>query len=184
VGRTFLAVSFPVLFSAYVAIDGTAGATPLTVQKMYGHEAVVSQYKDSLDWTMLVGNHAGSLGETCALLLIAGGIFLILMKVIDWRIPLFYLGTVAALAAVLGQDAGFQLLAGGLLLGAFFMATDYVTSPMTSSGRILFAVGCGVLTVILRLYSSYPEGVAFSILLMNSASPLIDRLTKPKPFGR
>ncbi|MFH1510187.1 MAG: RnfABCDGE type electron transport complex subunit D [Candidatus Woesearchaeota archaeon] len=186
VARVFLAVSFPVFMSSYVSPDTLTSASPLTVAKIDGYGTLVESFglESSLYSALFVGNRSGSVGETCSFLIIAGGLFLVLVRVIDWRIPFFYLFSVACLALVLGSDVLFHLMAGGLLLGAFFMATDYVTSPITKKGRIIFAVGCGVLTVILRLYSSYPEGVAFSILLMNAATPLIDRFTVPRPFGR
>jgi len=108
---------------------------------------------------------------------------LLYKKIIDWRIPLSYLGTVAVLMVLLRQDPLFHLLVGGLMLGAFFMATDYVTTPITAKGRVVFGIGCGLLVVLIRLFGSLPEGVAFSILLMNAFTPLIDRYTKTKPFG-
>jgi electron transport complex protein RnfD len=185
IGRTFLAISFPLLMSTYIAIDGTTSATPLTVAKLDGYTKLVQQYetKDNLYSSLFIGNRPGSLGETSVVCILAGGIFLILMRIIDWKIPFFYLSTVAVAAFAFKQDILFYLLAGGLMLGAFFMATDYVTTPLTKKGRVIFAIGCGFLTVVLRIYSGYPEAVAFSILLMNAATPLIDRLTKPKPLG-
>jgi electron transport complex protein RnfD len=135
-------------------------------------------YKD-----LLFGNISGSMGETSALLIIAGGIILLAFRIIDWRIPLFYIGTVALGSFLLGQDVVYQILAGGLMIGAFFMATDYATSPVTGNGRIIFAVGLGILTVLFRNYGPMPEGVAFSILIMNAFTPLIDKYVRPKPFG-
>lgn len=185
IGRTFLAISFPLLMSTYIAVDGTTSATPLTVAKLDGYTKLVQQYetKDNLYSSLFIGNRPGSLGETSVICILAGGIFLILMRIIDWKIPFFYLSTVVVAAFAFKQDILFYLLAGGLMLGAFFMATDYVTTPLTKKGRVIFAIGCGFLTVVLRIYSGYPEAVAFSILLMNAATPLIDRLTKPKPLG-
>uniref|UniRef100_A0A7C4GHA5 Ion-translocating oxidoreductase complex subunit D n=1 Tax=candidate division WOR-3 bacterium TaxID=2052148 RepID=A0A7C4GHA5_UNCW3 len=140
---------------------------------------------------LFFGNVSGSLGETSALLLLVGAVFLLILRIIDWRIPLAYIGTVALLALALpGHKTGgllpyilFHVLAGGLMLGAFYMATDYVTSPLTAGGRWVFGVGCGVLTIIIRLWGGYPEGVCYSILLMNVATPLIDRLARPRLFG-
>lgn len=140
---------------------------------------------------LFFGNVSGSLGETSALLLLIGAAFLLLLRIIDWRIPLAYIGTVALLAVALpGHKAAgllpyalFHVLAGGLILGAFYMATDYVTSPLTASGRWIFGVGCGILTILIRLWGGYPEGVCYSILLMNVATPLIDRLVQPRLFG-
>lgn len=186
VGRVFLAVSFPVLMSSYIAPDAVTSASPLAVSKIDGYSSLAQDFgsEEALYFSLFVGNRPGSIGETCSFLLVAGGLFLILVKVIDWRIPFFYLSSVGLLSWILGSDVLFHLMAGGLLLGAFFMATDYVTSPITKNGRIVFAVGCGVLTVVLRLYSIYPEGVAFSILLMNTATPFIDRFTVPRVFGK
>jgi len=130
-----------------------------------------------------LGNTSGSLGETSALLILLGGILLIALRIIDWRIPLAYIGTVALLSLSLGQDAIFHILSGGLMLGAFFMATDYVTSPLNNRGRLIFGLGAGILTVTIRLYGGMPEGVCFSILFMNALSPLIDRYVKVRPYG-
>ena len=110
-------------------------------------------------------------------------VFLLAFRVIDWRIPLGYLGTLAALALLAGQDPVLHLLSGGVLLGAFFMATDYVTTPVTPGGRFFFGLGCGVLTFLIRLYGGYPEGVTYAILLMNAAAPLLEKATIPKRFG-
>jgi electron transport complex protein RnfD len=134
----------------------------------------------------------GCLGETCKLALIAGGIYLIARHIIDWRIPAGYIGTVALLAWLLPlpEDAPahlgdplYQVLAGGLMLGAFYMATDMVTTPVTRLGRLVFGIGCGVLTAVIRRYGGYPEGVCYSIVLMNTATPLIDRWIKPRLYG-
>ncbi len=137
---------------------------------------------------LFLGNGVtGSLGETCAAALLIGGIYLIGKKIIDWRVPVFFIGTVFILTAVLpGVDSFgplYHTLAGGLFLGAFFMATDMVTSPVTPLGRTLYAVGCGGLVAVIRLYGGYPEGVAYSILLMNTLVPLIDRYCKPRIYG-
>jgi electron transport complex protein RnfD len=199
VARTFLAISFPLLMTTYVAVDGLAaaspggfgqidgitGATPLTVAKYQGYDSLLAQYgsKQDLLWNMFIGKRPGALGETSIICILAGGIFLIIMRIIDWRIPVVYILTSGLASFVFGIDVVFSLLAGGLMLGAFFMATDYVTTPLTRNGKLIFAFGCGFLTVVLRLYSGYPEAVAFSILLMNAASPLIDRITKPRPWG-
>jgi len=143
---------------------------------------------------LLFGNIGGCLGETSALLLLLGGVFLMLRGYVKWQIPIPYLATVAVLGWALpvkvqgewiafAGDPVFHLLAGGLFLGAFFMATDMVTSPITKKGMIIFGIGCGLLTVIIRVYGGYPEGVCYSILLMNTAVPLIDRYTKPVKLG-
>ncbi|MDZ7816179.1 MAG: RnfABCDGE type electron transport complex subunit D [Planctomycetota bacterium] len=155
--------------------------------------AVVNGQGISLDyWNMLTGHQNGCIGETSAGLLLLGGLFLIFLKIVDWRIPLFYIGTTALLSWILpignvgffSGDPLFSVLAGGLMIGAFFMATDMVTSPMTGRGKIVFAIGCGVLTVLIRNFGGYPEGVCYSILLMNTAVPLIDRFFKPRLFGK
>lgn len=163
------------------ATDALSAATPLGMLKEGGR---IPSYLD-----MFLGNIGGSLGETSALALIIGGLYLLIRKVISWEIPVIYIGTVALLSWILGPDGFltgdplFHVLAGGLLLGAIFMATDYTTSPITRKGAIIYAVGCGLLTVIFRLYTNMPEGVSYAILLMNTAVPLIDRYTVPKPFG-
>ena len=129
---------------------------------------------------LLLGTHGGCLGETCALAIILGGLYLIARKVISPVIPVTYLATVAVFSAILGRDPLFDLLAGGLMLGAFFMATDYTTSPLYWKARIVFAIGCGVLTILIREFGSLPEGVSYSIVLMN----IIERYVKPRAFGK
>ena len=140
----------------------------------------------------LIGNIGGCIGETSALLLLVGALLLLFRRVITWHIPFSYMGTVAVIMfsyysftgfAYPGEATLFHLLSGGLVLGAFFMATDMVTSPVTARGMIVFGVGCGILTCVIRLWGGYPEGVSYSILLMNSTVPLIDRFTRPKVFG-
>jgi len=179
--------------------DAITSATPLNILKQGSKILLPSSdpelfYSYLQSWNvlkkLLFGNVGGCIGETSALLLLIGAIFLILLRVIDWRIPLSYLLTVALLVVILpGNKAGivnytlFHLLSGGLILGAFFMATDYVTSPLTGKGRVIFGIGCGVLTTLIRLWGGYPEGVSYSILLMNVATPLIDRLTPTRVFG-
>lgn len=172
VGRLFLVGSWPKLMTTWEApFDAVSTATPLAS----GNASISS---------LFYGDVAGCIGETSALAILLGGVFLILMKYIDWRVPLVYIGTVGVLMWALGEDPIFQILAGGLFLGAFFMATDYATSPMTKRGRIIFAVGAGVLVVIIRMIGGYPEGVAFSILIMNAFVPLIDRVTKTRTYGK
>jgi Na+-translocating ferredoxin:NAD+ oxidoreductase subunit D len=170
IARAFLVISFPQLMTTWVNPDGVTSATPL------------ASGTGSL-FDLFIGNVGGCIGETSALMLLIGGVFLIFIRVIDWRIPFYYLGTFAILTYIIGQDVVFQLLAGGLMLGAFFMATDYVTMPVTRNGRIIFAVMLGLLTFLFRFYSNMPEGVMYSILIMNAVAPLIQRITKPKPFG-
>ena len=163
--------------------DIVASATPLASLK--SGALPTASLKD-----MLFGNIGGCIGEVSALLLIVGGIFLLLTKVITWHIPVAYIGTVALITLVFPKgDMGgvdfmlYELLAGGLLIGAFFMATDYSTSPTTPVGRLIFGVGCGLITVLIRYFGSYPEGVSFSILIMNMLVWFIDKATMPRKFG-
>jgi len=133
---------------------------------------------------LFLGNTGGCIGETSVLLILIGGLLLLVFGVIKWRIPAIYIGTVFFLTWIIpDQDPLFHILAGGLFLGAFFMATDYVTAPMTAKGQYIFAFGAGVFVVMIRLYGLMPEGVAFSILFMNAFTPLIDRYVRPKPYG-
>jgi electron transport complex protein RnfD len=191
IGRAFLLASWPVAMTTWSwpahslgwagdKLDAVAGATALNLDKM----GVLSHLHLKIPYlNMLVGNIAGSLGETSALLLLLGGIFLIFTKVIDWRIPGSFLGTIIVLSLVFQKDPLFQLLAGGVFLGAFFMATDWVTTPVTPMGRIYFGIGCGTITMLIRTFGGYPEGVCYSILIMNAVTPLLDRMTIPKRFG-
>ena len=185
VGRAFIIASWPVLASKYITPDGVTSATPLTILKLQGQEALIQTFgtASALYQKLFVGNIAGAIGETSALALLFGAAFLFYKKIIDWRIPSLYIGTVFILSLIFGRDPIVALLAGGLLIGAFFMATDPVTSPTTKNGRLIFGFGCGFLTVIIRIFSGLPEGVMYSILLMNALTPLIDRYTIPKPFG-
>lgn len=139
--------------------------------------------RDASLFDLFIGNTGGCIGETSALALLIGGLFLIIRKVISPSTPVSYLGTVALLTLVYGGNVPYELLSGGLLLGAFFMATDYVTTPVTETGKIIFGIGCGIITFIIRQFGSYPEGVSFSILLMNILTPYIDRFTMTKPLG-
>lgn len=178
-------------------IDAFTGATPLgVVQKLktLADTALVSNTSQVLNSpetlkNLFFGNTGGVIGETSALLLLIPALILILIRVIDWRIPLAYIGTVALGTLIAWLFGGtpvtpvFHLLAGGLMLGALFMATDYSTTPITPAGQWIFGVGCGVLTVLIRLWGGYPEGVSYSILLMNVATPLIDRFTRPRILG-
>lgn len=163
--------------------DAISGATPLSFIK--GVTEVPGNAPALTD--MLFGNISGSLGETSAILLILGGIYLIYRGIISWEIPAIFIGTVAATTLVYGQFdiyyTVYHLLAGGLMIGSIFMATDYASAPVTPKGRIIFALGCGIITSVIRLFGGYPEGVGFSILLMNIAAPLIDKYTSPRVFG-
>lgn len=176
--RIILMTSFPTQMTTWTApFDGTATATPLALIAG-GQTSELPSYLD-----MFLGKSGGCLGETCALALLIGGIYLCVRKVISPIIPLVYIAVVFVLAALLGQDPVMQILSGGLFLGAIFMATDYVTSPLTNKGKIIYAIGCGILTVLIRSFGSLPEGVSFSIILMNILVPHIEKLTTPKPFG-
>jgi len=183
--RIVLMVSFPAQMTEFMApfyykdgMDAVSSATPLGVIAEGGDVSTLPSYLD-----MFVGNRGGCLGETCAAALIFGGIYLVIRRVISPVIPLVYVGTVAVGAFAFGNDVIFQVLSGGLLLGAIFMATDYVTSPITFKGKIVFAIGCGIFTVLIREFGALAEGVSYSILLMNILVPLIEKFTRPRPFG-
>jgi Na+-translocating ferredoxin:NAD+ oxidoreductase subunit D len=188
VARVALLIGFPSLMTSWVvpnsgnwtACDAMTGATPLGAQG----EAVASLTD------LFSGNVGGCLGETSALALLLGGAFLIVRKLIKWQVPAAFIGTVALVSGMvhafrpeLTPPALYHVLAGGLMIGAFFMATDMVTSPMTAKGALIFGVGCGLITSVIRIWGGYPEGVSFSILFMNALTPLIDRTTIGKPFG-
>ena len=165
-------------------LDGVTKASPLSdIHNMVSNGA--SNLPTLTE--MLIGQREGCLGETCAIAIIVGGLYLIIRKVISPTIPLIYLGTVALFMLVAGKgDLNFvvyELLGGGLMLGAFFMATDYTTSPITFKGKIIFAVGCGAITSLIRIFGNLPEGVSYSIIIMNILVPLIENITLPKPFG-
>lgn len=189
-GRAFLQASFPVAMTTWSwphtdkfnALDGVTAATPLGLFKF---ERTATELVD-----LLVGNVGGSLGETSALAILSGGIFLLIMKYADWRIPVGFLSSVFVLGGLFHlfspaeyPSALFHLLSGGLLLGAFFMATDMVTSPVTPLGSWIFGTGAGIILIVIRLFGGLPEGVMYSILIMNAATPLINRHTRPKVFG-
>lgn len=166
-------------------VDLAAYATPLSVYPQ-GEEAISAFMEQTSLMDMLLGFRGGALGETCALGLAIGGIYLIVSKVITWHIPVVFIGAVFALAFAITGDANLALyytLSGGTFIGAIFMATDYVTSPYTAKGKVIFALGCALITTAIRFYGSYPEGVSFSILCMNILNPYIDKWTMKKPFG-
>ena len=190
-GRIVLLASFPVAMSTWTApltwsqnLDGMTSASPLASI----HTMVSDATADLPSLTeMLLGWRAGCLGETCAIAIILGGVYLIIRKVISPTIPLVYIGTVAVFMLIAGKGnlefVAYELLGGGLMLGAFFMATDYTTSPITFKGKIIFAIGCGLVTSVIRIFGNLPEGVSYSIILMNILVPLIENITIPKPFG-
>ena len=190
--RIILMVSFPTAMARWTAplvsawsADAVTTATPMA-SLAASSGGNLSADLPSL-WRMLVGYHGGSMGEVCALALLVGGVSLIIRRVISPIIPAAYIGTVAVWMLAAGRGdlrfVAYELLGGGLLLGAFFMATDYATSPITAKGKWIFGIGCGVITSVIRLYGSLPEGVSFSIILMNILVPHIERLTLPRAFG-
>ncbi|MCL2698797.1 MAG: RnfABCDGE type electron transport complex subunit D [Defluviitaleaceae bacterium] len=184
--RAVLMASYPrIMTGGFAAPDAASSATPLMLMKDAAHIPATFDYINAL-----TGNIGGCIGETSALMLLLGAFYLLLRRVISWRIPAAYLGTVFVLALMINRDGMhmgyplYELLTGGLLLGAFFMATDYATSPVTAKGQLIFGLGCGVITVAIRFYGAYPEGVSYAILLMNLTVPLIERFTRPRIWGR
>ena len=177
--RVFMLISFTSLADAGMpkGVDAVSGATPL-VQLAAGETVDLK--------TLLLGTHGGTIGETCAIALLIGFVYLLIRQVISWHLPVAYIGSTFLLSLLIegsATDALAMVLSGGLLLGAIFMATDYVTSPSTALGKIIFGVGAGLLTFLIRYYGVYPEGVSFAILLMNIVNPYIDKLTAHKVFG-
>lgn len=196
VGRVFLLISFPVTMNVFPSpenyIDAVTGATPLT----YIKEAVAAGkplsevMQNFSEGMMLIGNKAGSIGEIASFALILGGLYMIVRKVITWHIPVAILGSMFAFSGILWScnsevylNPFFQILSGGALLGAIFMATDYVTSPMSAKGMIIYGAGIGIITILIRTWGGYAEGISFAILIMNAATPLLNKYTKPKRFG-
>lgn len=197
VGRVFLLLSFPVEMThwpkPFTVIDGITGATPLAIVKeglKAGIPVVDLATRLPSYFNLFMGNHGGCIGEVSILALLIGAAYLFYRRTISWHIPTSIIATVAMFTGILWLvDPGhymnplFHLLSGGLMLGAFFMATDYVTSPMTGKGMIIFGIGVGLLTVVIRAFGAYPEGMSFAILIMNAFVPLINRYTKPRRFG-
>lgn len=199
VGRVFLLISFPAAMTHWTnpgasaaVTDAVTAATPLGAWKTALTSGIAeSGYYPELGLAdIFFGYQPGCLGEGSAFLLLLGGLFLWRRRCLSWQTPVFYLGTVALMASVLyGLDPqrhlppGHHLFSGGLMLGAWFMATDMVTSPVTRRGMMVFGAGCGVLTMLIRVWGGYPEGVSFAILLMNATVPLINRYTRPRVFG-
>ncbi|MBQ6935788.1 MAG: RnfABCDGE type electron transport complex subunit D, partial [Clostridia bacterium] len=177
--RVFMLVAFSSMTKAAFPLDSTAGATPL---------ALLAEDKNAVSLQdLLLGNVGGAIGETCAVALLIGGIYLLVKKVITWHIPVAFIATTFFFTLAV-HEFDFMLalslvLSGGLILGAFFMATDYVTSPTTSLGKLIFGIGAGLITVLIREWGIYPEGVSFAILIMNILNPYIDSLTARKMFG-
>jgi electron transport complex protein RnfD len=198
VGRVFMLISFPVQMTSWPVntqsgIDAVTSATPLSIIKEgITNGTAISEITQKLPTTadMLFGNIGGSLGEISTLLLIIGGLYMLFTKVITWHIPVSIIATVALVAAIfwLANPAVYinpvyHVLTGGLMLGAIFMATDMVSSPMNPKGQIIYGVGIGVITISIRMFGSYPEGISFAILIMNAVTPLINTYVKPKRFG-
>lgn len=175
--RIIMLLAFSGTMTSWTFPDAVSSATPLAIisGQATGELPALSQ--------MLLGVRGGCLGETSAIALLAGGIYLLVRRVISWHTPVAFIGTVFVFTLLLGEQPVYQLLSGGLMLGAFFMATDYATTPSTNSGRLIFGVGCGLITVLIRVWGSYPEGVSFSILLMNILTPHISNWTRTKPLG-
>ena len=203
-GRAFLLVSWPRAMTtwlgptaALMGVDAKTTATPLGILKEEGMGKLMEVFgtKQSLYLHLLIGQRAGSIGEVSALALLIGGLYLLSKRYITWHVPITFLATVGILTWIFGGknaagglvlftgDPVLHLLSGGLMLGAFFMATDYVTGPQLRQAQVIFGLGCGIMTVIIRLIGGFPEGVMFSILLMNCFAPLLDRAVKSRPFG-
>lgn len=198
VGRAFLMASWPKYMTSFTKpqifaavtsatrlnVDAVTSATPLALLKEGKAISHISY------WGLFLGNRGGCIGEVCILALLIGATFLLLKKYICWHIPIIYIITVGTLTYIFGGRNGLfsgdwllHILSGGLVLAAFFMATDYVTSPLTYKGQIVFGMGCGLLTAIIRLWGGYPEGASYAILMMNAATPIIDRYTKNRIYG-
>ena len=198
IGRAFMLASWPVEMTSnkfwtepYTGktMDAISSATPLNLVKTALKDGSTKETVEILAekgvgyWELFIGNVSGCIGETSFMALLIGVIALIILGLVNWRVPFFYIGTVFIITWLMGYDPVFHILAGGLALGAFYMATDMVTSPISNNGNIIFAIGLGLFTVAIRIWGGYPEGVSYSILLMNTAVPLINRYTVPKKFG-
>ena len=186
VGRVFLMAAWPLHMTTWSGpwhLDAISRATPLGIVKE-GLDIPLPSYM-----SLFLGTHGGCIGEASALMLLGGGLYLLYKGIITWHTPVTYIATVAFLSwlfqgeGLFTGDVIFYIFTGGLFLGAFFMATDYVTTPITANGKLIFGLGCGIITFIIRKFGGYPEGVAYSILLMNATVPLIDRFTRPHRFG-
>jgi len=197
IGRALILISFPKAMTTFtqpalniMAMDAKTMATPLTVLKEDGVAKLLELYPNIYQ-NLLLGNRAGSLGETATIALLLGAVFLLIKRYITWHIPIPFILTVGVLTwafggkgALFAGDAMFHMMAGGLILGAFYMATDYVTGPSVRSAQIVFGIACGALTALIRLKGGYPEGVMFAILIMNCFAPLLDRGMRSKVFGK
>jgi len=195
IGRAAIMVSWPVAMTTWsrltTSVDTVTSATPLNILKQQGYAKLVETFggTPNLYKALFLGTRNGSIGETSTILLVLGGVYLIYKRYVNWQVPVLMILTVGVITWVFGPaglftgDPVFHMMAGGLIIGAFFMATDMVTIPITIKGQIIFAIGAGALTALIRLKGGYPEGVCYSILLMNAVSPLIDRVCPPIKFG-
>ncbi|UCG77995.1 MAG: RnfABCDGE type electron transport complex subunit D [Nitrospirota bacterium] len=198
IGRAFVLITWPRAMTtwmkpdaAFTSFDAVSAATPLGILKEEGLAKLLVEFGDKVNLytELFLGHRAGSLGETSVLALLIGACYLLYKRYITWHIPLSFIGTVAVIAWIFGGEGWFNgdplihILSGGLILGAFFMATDYVTAPSVRKGQIVFGVGCGLITMLIRLKGGYPEGVMFAILLMNCFTPMIDRNMRSSVFG-
>ncbi len=194
IGRAFLLAAFPSQITTwpagridlFSAADTVTAATPLSTEYEGALPSLFEQFTGRMSDGAAIG---GCIGETCAAALLLGGIYLLIRRVISWHIPAAYIVTLALMSFIPGKNPAYQgrpllaVLSGGVMLGAIFMATDYTTSPTTKTGKLIYGVGCGVITGVIRLFGSYPEGVTYAILLMNVLTPLLDKWTRPKAFG-
>ncbi|MTK13365.1 MAG: RnfABCDGE type electron transport complex subunit D [Clostridiaceae bacterium] len=180
-GRAFLLACYPVAMTTW-KMDGITSATPLAILK--SHQGNLPSL-----YNVFIGHVGGCIGETSALALLIGAAYLFYKRIITWHIPVSYIATVLIFTTIIGRNGVmtgngiYEIFAGGLMLGAFFMATDYTTSPMTANGQIVFGIGCGFLATVIRIFGGYPEGVSYSILIMNLFVPLIDKYVTPRVFG-
>jgi electron transport complex protein RnfD len=190
-GRAFLMAAWPKYMTTFTkpfVYDAVTQATPLSLIKE-GKASGIADLGISY-WDLFIGNRGGSLGEVCILALVLGAAYLLCKGIISWHTPVSFIATVAVFMWAFGSPEGFfggdallQVLSGGLILGAFFMATDYVTSPVTKKGQVIFGICCGLLTGVIRRWGGYPEGVCYSILIMNAAAPLVDRFVQKRRYG-
>lgn len=188
--RIVLMVSFPTAMTKWVlpfeyqnGVDAVTGATPLVLQGMIAENLAEINQEIPSYLDLFLGNVGGCLGETSALALLIGGLYLIAKKIINPAAPLAFIGSLALLSFIAGGDPLYEILSGGVFLGAFFMATDYATTPISTKGKIVFSIGCGIITFVIRHFASAPEGVSFAILLMNILTPYIEQCTRTKIFG-
>lgn len=195
IGRAALMVSWPIAMTSWSgmtsAVDGVTSATTLGILKLEGYSKLIETFgsQSAMYKALLLGTRNGSIGETSTILLVLGGLYLIYKKYVNWQVPVIMIATVGLFTWIFGPGGYFtgdpllHMMSGGLIIGAFFMATDMVTIPITKRGQVIFAVGAGLITTLIRLKGGYPEGVCYSILLMNAVTPLIDLVIKPRIYG-